>query len=236
MKTYTSTQSSPHPLFLILFSVAVAAACRPTADLGESTLFLFMFEDRQYEILGYNQIPDREGGINDIILRDSGEVTLWMRDWNQDGYVNSIIKGDISIGQANEIYLAGIRTALEAGKYQEREYERKFEYRDGYFTYEIITVVAEQSELVSDWYNIFVVNDLRNRVSISIRDLDQNGLLDDPLTPGEVKGYWQDFYTLSLQEGLMKRRIEFKEGRYTVNKRSERRRNRSTAMLLPSYE
>lgn len=196
--------------FVLLF--ALLAGCRNTLDLGEGTIFRFEFEGEQYEIIGYNQIEGREEGVNDLVLREGRTVRLWARDNTQDGFIDRILEGSISLEEANRIYLAGIQTAMERGNYRERPFERRFELLAGFFAFDIISLLVEEQ----DTYNLFVIRDIKTQEIVSIRDFGRDGILDDPLIDDDDRAFWQPFYTRTLQQGLELGRISHTENRWLV--------------------
>ncbi|AXI99727.1 hypothetical protein CYPRO_0441 [Cyclonatronum proteinivorum] len=189
--------------FLMVFMVL--GACRSTLDLGEGTIFRFEFEGEQYEIIGYNQVEGRDEGVNDLVLREGRTVRLWARDNTQDGFIDRIFEGDVTLSEANRIYLAGIHTAMDRGNYRERPFERRFELLDGFLAFDIISLLVDEEGT----YNLFVIRDIKTREVVSIRDFGRDGILDDPLITEEDRAFWQTYYTRTLETGKALGRVRF---------------------------
>lgn len=202
-----------YPLLIIALFAFAAGACRTTLDLGEGTIFRFDFEGEQYEIIGYNEVEGREEGVNDLVLRDGSTVRLWARDNTQDGFIDSVIQGDVSLQDANRIYLAGIRAAMERGSYKERPYARRFEILSGFYAFDIISLSVGEN----DTYNLFIIRDIKTQEIVSVRDFGRDGILDDPLIEEEERDFWQPFYTRILEKGREMNRIGFDGNQWLVH-------------------
>ena len=197
--------------FLFLISLLIVVGCASTEPRMESSKFQFQYEGMTYEIIGLTS-SDGES-LNDLVLRDGREIILWARDENQDGEMNRIMRGDISLEEANEIYRAGIRLADEQGKYQQKPHPRTFEFADEQFIYSVITVLGESGSN----YNTFSAYNIETEIVTKMRDSNLNGQLDENQFESEEYIQWQRIYERALKKGVNDRRIEkTDEGTYIV--------------------
>lgn len=173
-----------------------------------------MVGDETYQIIGINT-ADGEA-VNDLIQREDREVFLWTRDTNQDGFMDLVLRGDITLDEANRIYHQGIRIAAEMGKYQQREYPRSYRIETDEHIFTVITVLASPR---SESVNQFIIHIRSELQDIRLYDRNMDGQLDgDPDDVPELQR-WQEFYTATLEQGIEDQRIELRDGRYFVRQR-----------------
>lgn len=197
--------------FLLLISLFIVIGCASTEPKTESSKFEFQFENETYEIVGLIS-PDGES-LNDLVLRDGREIVFWARDDNQDGTMDRVMRGEISLERANEIYRAGIRLANEQGKYEKKPHPRTFEFADEQYIYTLVTIMGESENS----YNLFSVYNVETEVETKLRDSNHNGQLDENQFEQEEYIRWQRLYERALEKGLDERRIQrTDEGTYIV--------------------
>ncbi|MCC5914921.1 MAG: hypothetical protein JJU46_11140 [Balneolaceae bacterium] len=196
------------PLLLLLIS------CGTTKTGTESTLFEFQVEDETYQIIGINT-SDGEA-VNDLVQREGREVTIWVRDSNQDGFMDLVLRGNITLEEANQIYHQGIRIAAEMGKYQQKEYPRSYLYDTDQYTFTIISVMGSRSEVN---YNQFLIYSKQELQEVRLYDRDMDGVLDSYYEDDPEYTTWQEQYRKTLDRGIADQRIERRDGRYVVKLR-----------------
>ncbi|MFO7798195.1 hypothetical protein [Rhodohalobacter sp.] len=197
--------------FLLLISLFIVIGCASTEPKTESSKFEFQFEDQTYEIIGLIS-PDGES-LNDLVLRDDREIVFWTRDDNQDGTMDRVMRGEISLERANEIYRTGIRLANEEGKYEQKPHPRTFEFADEQYIYTLVTVMGDSE----DSYNLFSVYNVETEVETKLRDSNHSGQLDENQFEHEEYIRWQRLYEKALEKGIDERRIQrTDEGTYIV--------------------
>ncbi|MCH8556562.1 MAG: hypothetical protein LAT84_02010 [Balneolia bacterium] len=198
--------------FLLLFFFVISACS--TTEPVQSTVFNFEYDGEMYQIVGHQASDELAEGINDFVKRENGYIIFWYRDINQDGFLNAEILNGIGLDRANQIYLAGIAAAMESGRLVDRVYERKYELTIGYVDYQVISLSVHSPQT----YNIFIIRDRKTRESWTIRDLNRNGQLDDPLIEQAVRMKYQEWYNIVLQEGIEAGRIDFDGEFYLVER------------------
>lgn len=205
-----------HPALLSSLFILLAfifTACTTTEPV-QSTVFNFEYNGEMYQIVGHHASDELAEGINDFVKRENGYIIFWYRDINQDGFLNAEILNGIGLDRANQIYLAGIAAAMESGRLVDRTYERKYELKIGYVEYQVISLSVHSPHT----YNLFIIRDRNTKEYWTIRDLNRNGQLDDPLVDPAVRMKYQEWYNIVLQEGIESGRIDFDGEFYLVER------------------
>ncbi len=197
---------------LLFCLITILWSCSQKPIYEQQTVFTFEYYGDIYQILGYSDPKGNREGINDLILKKDGVITIWHRDTNQDGFIDEALTGDISIEKANQIYHYGIQQAIELNRLQEQPYPRKFETTIGNFHYEIISFSVGES----DTYNIFIIYNRTTDTSIRLRDSLRNGILDDVDDEAINLQSYQKDYDHILQIGLERRKVLFDGETYLV--------------------
>jgi type 1 glutamine amidotransferase len=96
---------------------ALLLGCRTADPEGAVDRFRFAFEGRDYEILG---VDGSDRGYNALVRREGDRLVLSAADTDQDGRLDTLLAGALSLPAADRIYADGIRQALAAGLYRER--------------------------------------------------------------------------------------------------------------------
>jgi hypothetical protein len=197
--------------FLILISLFIVMGCASTEPKFESSKFEFQFENEMYEIIGL--VSSDGESLNDLVLRDDREIVFWARDDNQDGSMDRIMRGEISLERANEIYRAGIRLADEQGKYEQKPHPRTFEFVEDQYIYTLVSVLGDSENS----YNLLSVFNVETKVEVKMRDSNRNGQLDEDQFEHEEYIQWQRLYERVLEKGLDQRKVQqTEEGTYIV--------------------
>ena len=146
------------------------AGCATTAP----PLSAFAFE---HEGVSYQIVTDRAAlePVNDLVRQDGRRTVLRARDRDQDGLIDTLLTGSISLERANEIYAHGIDIARSRGQFRFREPARMYTLADrgGELT---VWSIAKGG---SDWINRLVRYAPGNRIVYDHTDTDADGRLDD---------------------------------------------------------
>lgn len=198
-------------LLSLLLGVVILYGCASSEPRSESSKFEFEYEGVTYEIIGLIS-PDGES-LNDLVQRDGREIIFWARDNNQDGNMDRIMRGDISLEKANEIYRAGIQMAESQGKYQQKRHPRTFEFADEEYIYIVVSVIGEGTNN----YNVFLTLNIETDIETELTDSNMDGRLDEDQLAEEEYIQWQRLYDMALKRGLDENKIDLSnEGRYIV--------------------
>jgi hypothetical protein len=196
-------------IFLCLITFLGCVSQKPEF---KQTAFTFTYNDSVFVISGNSDPEGLREGSNDLVQRSNGNVIMWFRDDNQDGTLTIRFVGNQSLEEANTIYRHGIRLAQESGSYREKSYARRFQITIGNFHYEILSFGIESAES----YNVFIIHDRTSGKSIRLRDLNRNGLLDDPDIDSETLHRYQADYQTILRKGIERSRILYDGEAYLV--------------------
>ncbi|MFW5955518.1 MAG: hypothetical protein ACOCSK_02135 [Rhodothermales bacterium] len=192
--------------------VLTLPGCGSTRDAPELHAFSFTVGDVSYQILSTS--GNDGNGTNYLVGRDEGGVILRARDDEQNGLIDSILFGDITVEEANRIYSIGIGEAQARGMYSVREAARTFEMTRSGVIYLIRTHIPEAGRI----YNRFFVTDSDDGHTMSFVDSDADGILD-----GSPSGHNPDDYQLAyaqtIERASREQRIESVEGLLIVTPR-----------------
>lgn len=197
-------------LLLFLFAGLFLASCSTTDNIPRKAMFPFDYENEEYQIVSISS-PSGEG--MNILLKVKNDTSVFrILDHDQDGLLDVVQFGDISLDAANHIYMVGISEAQNAGKIKERERERLFEYSKDNYYYKIQTF-----GLYSDvFYNRFIVGNIRLGIEETFLDINADGVLDQTEYSDRSHTELQANYQKVLQKGLDKNRIKISNEKYVV--------------------
>ena len=201
-------------LITIVFLLGLNS-CSSSSELFEdySSLLLFSHEGEEYKIFGFSPIETL--GYNYLIKQDDNEISIRGIDKQQDGTLDEVIVGDISLEEANSIYQKGILTASANGFLTEKYFENYYITSNKHNICELRTYSLADGDI----YNFFAVKDFDNEVDIYIaRDLLANGNLDYfEEGDGDLKQF-QSLYDEVIQKGIQDEKIIVSNGKYYVMK------------------
>jgi hypothetical protein len=192
------------------------AGCGTTKNEPYRGTFTFAYEGAAYEITSL--VIPANGGHNYLLLREGNRLLLRAKDADQDGTLDTLLVGTVSLENANHIYAQGLAEAQARGKYQVRQSTRYYtSSRPGY-------TCLVQTYLLSavDAYNKFILVDtITGDETVSV-DLDADGVLDEVERGDGTLEASQKAYAATLQEGIRTGRITRTDNKYTVMPKSRR--------------
>ncbi|MEX0844197.1 MAG: hypothetical protein WD022_02905 [Balneolaceae bacterium] len=196
-------------LILLIFGLIVAS-CSTTQDLPKKALFPFEYQNNDYQIISITS-PSGEG-INILVKFENDTTVFRTLDQDQDGIIDLIQYGSVTLDEANQIYSMGIREAQNAGKIKERERERLFKYSENqhHFTVQTYGLYSDQ------YYNRFIIINIKENLEETYLDLNANGFLDQSQSSHRDIEEVQLYYTKVLQQGLKQNRIRLINNKYVV--------------------
>ncbi|MEX2605260.1 MAG: hypothetical protein WD361_13705 [Gracilimonas sp.] len=196
-------------LILLIFGLIVAS-CSTTQDLPKKALFPFEYQNNDYQIISITS-PSGEG-INILVKFENDTTVFRTLDQDQDGIIDLIQYGSVTLDEANQIYAMGIREAQNAGKIKERERERLFKYSENqhHFTVQTYGLYSDQ------YYNRFIIINIKENFEETYLDLNANGFLDQSQSSHRDIEEVQLYYTKVLQQGLKQNRIRLINNKYVV--------------------
>lgn len=179
-------------------------------------LFPFEVEGVSYQILS---IVDLEGvGANYLVCRRDGRTVLRAIDGDQDGVLESVLTGTMSLGEANHVYAFGIAAALSGGKVDRREAARLFTLEDRGQSWSVRSVIDGPGAP----YNTFSVVDSDGTQRAVATDDGADGTIDRLVEGNLPLATVQSFYRSTLDRGLLIGRIVREGGHLVVQPMANR--------------
>lgn len=187
---------------LLLAFILTGTACTAQKDLARKNVYSFALGNELYQITSINTKSGE--GVNYLTqINELGETVLKARDLNQDGFIDNVLKGTLSLIEVNEIYTAGINFARADGNYEERVSLRTYEFITDNTRYTIKTYIIGPENAT----NLFIIyNHLINEESI-LSDTNADGTLDSVENGALTLEEANILYKQVLEEGMKSRRI-----------------------------
>ncbi len=200
---------------LIYITLIVATAlninCASTKDTSRKSVFTFSYKQQQFEIVSLSTVSGEGTNIIKALNEDNSSEQI-ARDLNQDGTIDLVIKGSLSLEEFDYIYKTGIRIAQLSGKYTEREPLRRFEWQHEQYN----LVVSTYLDSIDEIKNVFYIQLQADMTEHIYTDFFSNGKLD-ALEKGTINTERaQQLYEMTLLKGLDENRITFESERYIV--------------------
>ena len=189
--------------FLILLVTIGLTHCASSTDIqGDYTSILkFYSGGNEYTIMSY--LSKDATGYNILMREENGNVIIKSIDKQQNGELDEILEGDISLVDANKIYAEALAIAEEKGMLTKRNFERYYNYSDKIYDYEIRTYILVQG----DNYNLFAARKKTGNNVIIMMDEKADGLLDNfQEGSGDIIKF-QALYEDVLRQGIINHRV-----------------------------
>ncbi len=184
--------------------IAACTGTRPPPPTGQ---FAFEYEGTPYAIISTEAIV----GEGNVLLRRAHPF-LRADDRDQDGRLDTVVAGNLTLAQANQVYAAGLAQAEARGKRQERVLAPTFtvELSGGACT--IQTLRSRDGQL----FNRFVCIAAAQPQPVIALDNEADGVLDR-LEQGSTRlDSLQTRYAFVLQRGIGEGRVERRDGAFWV--------------------
>lgn len=189
----------------------LSLSCSSTKDLPTKSLFTFQYGHKNYEIISISD-PAADEGFNILTLKENGESVFRSMDQDQDGVIDLVQYGNISIPEANLIYSYGIRQAMSQDKFKARNSERIYTFTENNIEFTIKTF----GFYVDLLYNKFTIHDLTSGKEEVFLDIDADGKLDK-IDKGTRKiENVQSLYEEVIKAGQNEKKIELMYEKFVV--------------------
>jgi hypothetical protein len=196
---------------VVLILALAIAGCASTSVPAGKTAYSFPCESDSCEIVGTG--TPSTGGANFLVRRSGDRVILRAVDVDQDGTLDEVLQGQVSLQEANRLYSEGISAAMARGKCRTV---------NPLPTYSLTTdegryVVQGISAGDGDPFNRFFVTEssVPPRV-LQFLDQGADGTLDVSEVGRVDPAGYQDVYRLVLEAGIVEGTIVLDRGRYIV--------------------
>jgi hypothetical protein len=188
---------------LILVMIIGLTHCASSShSQGEYTSILkFYSGGNEYSIMSFSH--EDVTGYNVLVREENDKVILKSIDKQQDGELDEILEGNISLVDANKIYSEALTVAKERGMLKKLYFERYYNFSDKIYDYEIRSYILAQG----DNYNLFAVKEKAINNIIIIIDEKADGLLDNfQQGSGDIIKF-QALYEEVLRQGIVSNRV-----------------------------
>ncbi|HDQ45107.1 MAG TPA: hypothetical protein ENN17_06385 [bacterium] len=201
-----------HKYVVSALMLCIMISCASSRKTGYGTSrFVFEHEGKTYAIISYT--PEDRMGHNLLISTDEKQSSLKARDLNQDGTLDTVIAGPLSLKEAKGIYRAGLMKAAQAGNLINRETRRQYQTEDAAYRYAITTYMP----LIGDAYNVFEIADKRIfTMTVIAKDMLSDGSLETIEQGSADLKKLQTRYETILKKGVDEKRIQKQEESYFV--------------------
>lgn len=176
-------------------------------------MFDFTYGGKDYQIESYT--PSNGSGNNFLVLKDGKKIILKAIDKEQNGYIDKILVGDISLSEAREIYTHGLQKCSLSGNMETKTFKKSFSNEDIRNRYFVVTYSMNSNEV----YNKFTVikkiyMDINNELIFI--DNFADGTLNEVIKGSANIDDYQDIYKNILEKGIKFGGINKVEGKYWV--------------------
>lgn len=188
--------------YLAYLHCLLVLGCTTTKDPSGKHMFAFVHDGERFEIVSI-VTPTGPGG-NFLVRFDDGQILLRASDYDQDGLLDTLMVGDLTLDRANEIYQIGIEEAILRGRFA--VYPRSTVYE--LTTDERIFAIRTYRPSSGRPYNKFIIYAPHSREEIVLIDTNADGVLDSVERGHQRLEASQASYERILALGLREGKIE----------------------------
>ena len=194
-----------------LMIAALMIGCGVTRPPMNTSGISFEYEGKTYRI--ESMTPQKKEGYNMLIHKEGNQIMFRAIDKEQDGMIDEVVQGNISLREADAIYKKGIATAKVSGNFKKRKYLRAYRTSDLLNDYELSTFILT----VGETYNrLAIVNKKTLDEETIVVDLTADGQLNKMKKGSENMAYYQKLYQKILDWGLKEGMVIKTDGMYQV--------------------
>jgi len=197
--------------FWILTVIVITVTCTKRGNIVEVGGYSFTYKGMEYRIQSVT--PTLSEGYNILSQRENDKLVLKAIDKEQDGILDEVSAGNLSLNEADEIYHVGIAEGERLGYIKKRTFAREYRYQDDLRTYLLATYVLA----FGDTYNkLTVIDRTIFKANEVVIDKDADGKLDEVQEGIESLGFYQKYYDLIIERGMRINRIRKINGKIIV--------------------
>jgi len=176
-------------------------------------IYNFTHDGEQYQIESYT--PPVGTGNNFLVLKKDNEVIIKAIDKGQNGYIDKILAGNISLSEAREIYTLGLQKCSQSGKIEKKFSEKSYRSEDISSEYFLATYNMDSEDIYNKFTIIRKLHMNRNKEYIFIDHL-ADGSLNEVIGANINIDRYQDTYDKFLKKGVKSGRINKEGDKYIV--------------------
>jgi len=195
-------------IVILIVMIMLSFSCRSTRIQPSRSIFVFDFEGQSYEII--STVIETNSGYNFLLQRENQQIVLRAIDNDQDGILDSLMVGNVTLEKANEIYMSGIQKANSKGGLKKQIHRRNDQITGYSVSYNLHTYHL----LSRESYNKF---DNRINKHIVLLDMNADGVLDKIEKDNNDLMKYQGHYEKVIALGISDGKINNKDNMYLVN-------------------
>jgi hypothetical protein len=188
------------------FVLTNCGPARPRIEIGG---YDFICQGQTYRIESVT--PNFAEGYNLLLQKKEGNLLFKATDEEQDGVLDRVDIGEISLEEARAIYREGLIAGNKLGKVKRKTVARDYKTVLDGCSITIVTYILALGGI----YNKLTIDDRFHRESIVI-DEDSDGIIDGVEKGQDSLDNYQKLYDRVLDQGVKQGRIEKWEGKYLV--------------------
>jgi len=182
---------------------------RPEIKLGG---YSFEFQGKNYNIEGVT--PDNVEGYNIITRREGDTLVFRAIDKEQDGTIDELSVGNMTMDQVQLIYQTGIDEGEKKGFIKKRALSREYRTSIGGDRFILTTHILA----LGDTYNKLSYYEIMQGREVEMIDLEADGIVDRINKGNKDLGYYQKIYRNIIDRGLKYGNLQQINGKYIVVK------------------
>lgn len=192
----------------ILLLVCGCSTFKPVIRVGGYT---FDLEGREYRIESVT--PNYMEGYNMLTRLDGEKVDMKAIDREQDGRIDEVTIGRITLEEATRIYQAGLFEGERLGHVKKRNLSREYRGSDSSHEYILTTFLLAHGES----YNQLILFSRQNfRMKSELVDLGMDGKIDRIEEGSLAISEYQLLYRRVLERAMQEKKVVFTNGCYLV--------------------
>lgn len=198
-------------MIAVIIIATIIIGCGVTRPPINSSGISFEYEGKTYRI--ESMTPQDKEGYNVLVQRDGKKISLRAIDKEQDGILDQVVQGEMSLAEADIIYQNGIAAAKSNGNYKKRDFSRVYRTSDLLNDYMLKTYILA----VGETYNTLSVQNKRSqKIETVVLDLAADGSLNKSEKGDENVTSYQTIYQKILDKGLKEGKIVKNDEMYLV--------------------
>ncbi|MBN2201176.1 hypothetical protein JW777_04415 [bacterium] len=194
-----------------LVFAAFLLACAPSGPRVEIGGYTFKHDGKEYRIESVT--PSYSEGYNLLTRREGDRLLFKAIDKEQDGQLDELTLGDMTLDEARAVYREGILEGERRGYLKKRTFAREYRASDSFYDYELATYILATGEI----YNKLTLMKKQAFLETAVVfDQDADGQIDRVEKGFGTVSEYQRLYRNLLDRGLREQKVSLREKRYIV--------------------